>query len=57
MTAFASVPGLVLRDHHVDVPVDHDRPDGPTLELYARDGLRSASRVFAHLHDLATGRA
>ncbi|MCA9718200.1 MAG: alpha/beta fold hydrolase, partial [Myxococcales bacterium] len=30
------LPGLILRDHWFDVPLDHARPDGPTIEIYAR---------------------
>lgn len=31
------VPGLRLTDHRVRVPLDHDRPDGPTIEVFARE--------------------
>ncbi|MEV7725253.1 alpha/beta fold hydrolase [Streptomyces sp. NPDC087917] len=30
-------PGVVLTDHHFTVPLDHDRPDGESIELYARE--------------------
>ncbi|MFD9358088.1 alpha/beta fold hydrolase [Streptomyces sp. NPDC060031] len=30
-------PGTVLTDHHFTVPLDHDRPDGERIELYARE--------------------
>ncbi|WP_042804403.1 alpha/beta fold hydrolase, partial [Streptomyces sp. C] len=30
-------PGVVLTDHHFTVPLDHDRPDGERIELYARE--------------------
>jgi pimeloyl-ACP methyl ester carboxylesterase len=30
-------PGLVLTDRAFDVPLDHARPGGPRLELYARE--------------------
>lgn len=30
-------PGLVLKDHVVDVPVDHARPAAETIEVYARE--------------------
>ncbi len=31
--------GLVLRDHWFDVPLDHARPDGETIRLYAREAV------------------
>lgn len=31
------VPGLVLNDHRLDLPVDHDRPAGETIEVFARE--------------------
>jgi len=31
------VPGLLLTDHTFAVPLDHDRPDGETIEVYARE--------------------
>ena len=37
------VPGLLFEDHHVDVPLDHARPDGPTLSVYARE-VRAVER-------------
>ncbi|MFD3542693.1 alpha/beta fold hydrolase [Streptomyces sp. NPDC058662] len=30
-------PGTVLTDHHFAVPLDHTRPDGERIELYARE--------------------
>ncbi|MBB5119524.1 alpha/beta fold hydrolase [Streptomyces eurocidicus] len=30
-------PGLVLTDHHFDVPLDHGNPDGERIRLYARE--------------------
>lgn len=30
-------PGLVLTDHHFDVPLDHQRPDGEQITVYARE--------------------
>ncbi|MFM9370048.1 alpha/beta fold hydrolase [Streptomyces sp. Da 82-17] len=30
-------PGVVLTDHHFAVPLDHGRPDGEQIELYARE--------------------
>lgn len=29
--------GLVLTDHELDVPLDHGRPNGPALRLFARE--------------------
>lgn len=34
-------PGVVLTDHHFTVPLDHDRPHGETIELYAREAVAS----------------
>ena len=31
------LPGLVLTDHWFDVPLDHARPDGPTISVYGRE--------------------
>jgi pimeloyl-ACP methyl ester carboxylesterase len=30
-------PGTVLRDHMFSVPLDHARPDGPRIEVFARE--------------------
>jgi pimeloyl-ACP methyl ester carboxylesterase len=30
-------PGLVVREHEFDVPLDHAHPSGPTLRLFARE--------------------
>ncbi|MET9885534.1 alpha/beta fold hydrolase [Streptomyces sp. NPDC006430] len=32
-------PGVVLTDHHFTVPLDHTRPDGEHIELYAREAV------------------
>ncbi|MET9699346.1 alpha/beta fold hydrolase [Streptomyces sp. NPDC006529] len=32
-------PGVVLTDHRFTVPLDHDRPDGERIELYAREAV------------------
>ena len=29
--------GMILRDHRFDLPLDHDRPDGDTLRVFARE--------------------
>jgi pimeloyl-ACP methyl ester carboxylesterase len=31
------IPGLVLTDHVLSVPFDHGRPDGETIEVFARE--------------------
>jgi pimeloyl-ACP methyl ester carboxylesterase len=31
------VPGLVLTDHELDVPLDHGRPDGERVTVFARE--------------------
>ncbi len=31
------VPGLVLTEHEVAVPLDHSRPDGETITVFARE--------------------
>ncbi|MGK5549279.1 alpha/beta fold hydrolase [Streptomyces sp. URMC 127] len=36
-------PGLVLTDHHFDVPLDHDDPTGEHIRVYAREVV-AASR-------------
>ncbi len=37
MPSSLRVPGLVLTDHVLDLPLDHDRPEGPRLEVFARE--------------------
>ncbi|MGW4891524.1 alpha/beta fold hydrolase [Kitasatospora sp. NPDC004240] len=34
---------LDVRDHRFEVPLDHDDPDGPTIEVFARTVRRGAS--------------
>jgi hypothetical protein len=60
------IPGLVLTEHEVPVPLDHDRPDGERIVVFAREvadpdghnGLRAdGKRVLGRLIDLARGRA
>ncbi len=36
-TATFRQPGLVLTDHHFEVPLDHADPGGATIRLYARE--------------------
>ena len=31
------IPGLVVRDHELAVPLDHERPDGETITIFARE--------------------
>lgn len=31
------IPGLVLTDHTLTVPLDHAAPDGPSIEVFARE--------------------
>ena len=31
------IPGLVLTDHRFEVPVDHSKPDGDQLTVFARE--------------------
>jgi pimeloyl-ACP methyl ester carboxylesterase len=35
--ATARIPGFVLTDHLVEVPLDHSSPAGPTIEVFARE--------------------
>ena len=45
MTVYSRpIPGLLTTDHRVDVPLDHTRPDGPAIEIYARE-VRSVERA------------
>ncbi|MET7985741.1 MULTISPECIES: alpha/beta fold hydrolase [unclassified Streptomyces] len=37
MTVSYRQPGVVLTDHRFTVPLDHDRPAGETIELFARE--------------------
>ncbi|WP_328773362.1 alpha/beta fold hydrolase [Streptomyces sp. NBC_00286] len=37
MSASYRQPGVVLTDRRFTVPLDHDAPDGETIELYARE--------------------
>ena len=51
MTHAFSIPGLVLTDHVLDLPLDHARSDGETIEVFARevaapDGLDRPLLVF-----------
>ena len=37
MGAMIRLPGYVAREHVVTVPLDHSAPDGPTIEVFARE--------------------
>lgn len=37
MTQTLKLPGLVLTDHVIPVPLDHDHHDGETIEVFARE--------------------
>ncbi|WP_221356965.1 alpha/beta fold hydrolase [Streptomyces beigongshangae] len=41
MSASYRQPGVVLSDRRFTVPLDHDVPDGETIELYAREVVAS----------------
>src|ERR671914_72460 len=32
-----SIPGLVVREHEFSVPLDHGRPDGERITVFARE--------------------
>ena len=51
MALTVRTPGLVLAEHEIEVPLDHDDPAGPTLTVFARevadpDGLDRPYLVF-----------
>ena len=37
MSPHHALPGLVLTDHVLSLPLDHDRPEGPKIEVFARE--------------------
>jgi pimeloyl-ACP methyl ester carboxylesterase len=37
LTSTAKIPGLNLVDHEFVVPLDHAKPDGPTITVFARE--------------------
>lgn len=41
LTSSYRQPGVVLTDRRFTVPLDHARPDGETIELYAREAVAS----------------
>ncbi|MGN6743789.1 MAG: alpha/beta fold hydrolase [Amnibacterium sp.] len=44
ITAEYTIPGLLVRDHVVPVPLDWADPDGPSIEVFAREVVRPAKR-------------
>src|SRR3954468_6738623 len=38
------LPGLLLTDHEVEVPLDHARPDGETITIFAREVVAPRKR-------------
>ncbi|MCB9916546.1 MAG: alpha/beta fold hydrolase [Planctomycetes bacterium] len=44
-TTARRLPGLRLREHVLSVPLDHAAPDGETLEVFAREVVRSDRRA------------
>ena len=50
-----TVHGLVLTDHELSLPLDHDRPDGPQLTVFAREVAREDGRDLPWLVFLQGG--
>lgn len=40
MATTTRIPGLVLIDHEIEVPLDHANPGGPTITVFAREVRR-----------------
>lgn len=58
MTVYSRpVPGLVLIDHTIDVPLDWSRPEGATISIYAREvrGTENADQELPWLLFLQGG--
>ena len=49
------IPGLVLTEHVVEVPLDHDDPAGPRLEVFAREVARPGGEDLPFLLYLEGG--
>lgn len=32
-----TIPGILIRDHMVDVPLDWSKPEGETIRIFARE--------------------
>ena len=41
--------GMILRDHHMAVPLDHSQPDGETIEIFAREVVSPEKDSFKDL--------
>ncbi|MFL7867173.1 MAG: alpha/beta fold hydrolase, partial [Anaerolineales bacterium] len=48
MSSITRIPGLVLKDHYFSVPLDHARPEGETISVFAREVVAPAKES----HDL-----
>ncbi|MGC0418708.1 alpha/beta fold hydrolase [Embleya sp. AB8] len=44
MTRTTRIPGMALTDHTFVVPLDYSRPDGPTIEVFAREVVDPTAR-------------
>jgi len=55
MTVTTHVPGMVLTEHEFRVPLDHDRPDGEHLTVFAREAAAPDGRHRPYLLFLQGG--
>jgi pimeloyl-ACP methyl ester carboxylesterase len=55
MAVTTHVPGLILTEHEFRVPLDHDRPDGEQLTLFAREVAAPTGRDRPYLVYLQGG--
>lgn len=39
-----TIPGMLIRDHMVDVPLDWSKPEGETIRVFAREVCDPARR-------------
>ncbi len=37
MTVEYTIPGMLIRDHMVDAPLDWSKPEGETIRIFARE--------------------
>ena len=42
-SARTAIPGLVLTDHVLSVPLDHSKPEGPQISVFAREVVHPAA--------------
>src|ERR1700710_1889406 len=49
------IPRMLLTEHTLTVPLDHDRPDGPTIEVFAREIAATDGRDRPYLVFLQGG--